>query len=300
MNDIVALTVEGLSLGSIYALIALGFVVIYRSSQIFNFAHGELVAIGAFTMSSMLGFGLPWPLAFVACMVITGAVAAGVERVVIRPMIGRPVFVTIILTLFVALLLHALTLIIWKTPRRIPTPWAPEGSATNIDLLPTEGLYNDIASVTAGMLALAAFFYLIRYTKLGIGMRATNYDQETALALGIPVGRIFASTWFLAGVFAAIAGVFLSIYPNAADHNIGFVAMRAFPAVIVGGLTSPVGAAIAGVLLGLLEAFGKAYLEKPLGEFGNNISTVIPYVAMMLVLVVKPYGLFGTKDVERV
>ncbi len=292
------LIVSGLALGAAYALIALGFVVIYQSSQVFNFAHGEFLTIGGFSMVSMHGLGLPWPLALLAAMVLTGLVAAGVERVVIRPMIGRPVFVTIILTLFVAYLLRALAVVIWDTDLHgMPTPWDPTGS---IELWGARILYNSIGAVVSGGLALGVFFALLKYSRLGIGMRATNSDQEVALALGIPVGRIFMATWFLAGMFAALAGVFLSMFPQSLDINLGFTALRAFPAVIVGGLTSPIGAVVAGLLLGLSEVLAQRYLEPLLGGFGHNVHEVFPYVIMIAFLMIRPYGLFGTKDVERV
>jgi len=297
--DLIQLLFSGLSLGAAYALIALGFVVIYQSSQVFNFAHGELVTIGGFSMVTMHSIGLPWPLALICAMLITGVVAAGVERVVIRPMIGRPVFVTIILTLFVAYLLRACVVILWDTDiRGMPTPWPVTGT---VEILGARILYNSIGAVVAGGLALAVFFVLLKYSKIGVAMRATSSDQEVALALGIPVGRIFLITWLLAGMYAALAGVFLAMFPSSLDSNLGFIALRAFPAVIVGGLTSPVGAVIAGLLLGVSEVLAQRYLEHPaLGDFGHNIHTVFPYLIMILFLIVRPYGLLGKRDVERV
>lgn len=297
-SDFLQITVSGLALGAAYSLIALGFVVIYRSSQVFNFAHGEFLTIGAFSMLSMSKLGLPWPIALLAAMVITGAVAAAIERVVIRPMIGRPVFVTIILTLFIAYLLHAMVIVIWGADMHgMPMPW--EMTAT-LELGDVSVSYNAIGAVVSGALALGLFFVLLHYTKLGVGMRATNADQEVALALGIPVGRIFMSTWFLAGMYAALAGVFLSAYPSSLDANLSYVALRAFPAIIVGGLTSPVGAVIAGLILGLSEVLAQRYVEPLLGGFGRNIHEVFPYVIMIAFLMVRPYGLFGEKEVERV
>ena len=296
--DLVQILLSGMALGAAYALIALGFVVIYRSSQVFNFAHGEFLTIGAFSMLSMCNLGLPWPLALLAAMTITGVVAAVIERVVIRPMIGRPVFVTIILTLFIAYLLHAMVIVVWDADLHgMPTPWAMDAK---VEIAGANISYNSIGAVCAGVLALGLFFVLLRYTKLGVGMRATNADQEVALALGIPVGRIFMSTWFLAGMYAALAGVFLSAYPSQLDANLSFSALRAFPAIIVGGLTSPVGAAVAGVILGLAEVLAQRYVEPMLGGFGRNIHEVFPYVIMIAFLMVRPYGLFGEKEVSRV
>jgi branched-chain amino acid transport system permease protein len=131
-------------------------------------------------------------------------------------------------------------------------------------------------------------------------MLATASDQETSLALGIPVGRVFGMTWFIAGLYAALAGIFLGMFPRNVDVELGYVALRAFPAVIVGGLESPVGAVVAGIGLGVLEVLAQGYLNPLLGTFGQNFHEVFPYVIMVVVLVVRPYGLFGHKTVRRV
>jgi len=309
MTSFLEMSFFGLSLGAAYALVALGFVVIYRSSQIFNFAHGEFLTIGAFSMTTMLSYGLPWPLALLAAMAITGAVAAAVERVVVRPMIGRPVFVTIILTIFVGYLLRAGVEVAWGTSdRSLSVPWSDMGS---FQLFGATVLYNRLATIIAGAGALALFFVLLKYTRLGIGMRAASFDQEAAMALGIPVGSIFRSTWFLAGMYAALAGVAFAVYPKLTfDSSLGFVALRAMPAIIVGGLTSPVGTVIAGLLLGLTEVMAQAYVQPALAScsfwqpymqnFGNNIHLVFPYIIMMAFLIIRPYGILGRREVERV
>ncbi|MDP6539601.1 MAG: branched-chain amino acid ABC transporter permease [Planctomycetota bacterium] len=298
MSNLLQLCVSGLSLGTIYALIALGFVVIYRASTVFNFAHGEFLSFGAFCMVSLCAAGLPWGISLATAMVLTGALGAAVERVVLRPMIGRPVFVTIIVTIFVGAILRSAIFIAWGPQTRgMPTPWDP---LTTFEVAGASLLANSVAAVAAGACALAAFFALVRRTKLGVAMRATASDQETALALGVPVGRVFAATWFLAGLFAALAGVFLGMFPRSVDTNLGFVALRAFPAVIVGGLDSAWGTVLAGVLLGVLEVLCQGYVNPHLGEFGKNLHAVFPYVVMILFLIVRPHGLFGTREVERV
>lgn len=297
MTDLLVLTAAGLSLGAMYALVALGFSVIYRASRVFNFAHGELLGIGAFSMTSLVDARVPWPAALALAMALTGAVAAGVERAVVRPMIGRPVFVTIILTLFVALLLRAITIVAWGVqPRALADPFGDAALGLGGAELP----YQTLAQIGVAMLALGGFFALLRRTQLGIGMRATSTDQEVALALGIPVGRILGATWFLAGMLAGLAGVFAAMKHALFGHETTLIiAFRAFPAVIVGGLTSPSGTVIAGFLLGLTEIFAPVYLGPHLGAFGKNLQDVFPYVVMILFLMVRPYGLLGRRDVER-
>ena len=160
--------------------------------------------------------------------------------------------------------------------------------------------YNSMGAIIAGVIAFGGFGILIRYTRIGVAMRATASDQETSLGLGIPVGKILALTWFIAGAFAALAGVFLGVRDYSVDMNLGFIALRAFPAVIVGGLDSAMGAVIAGLLLGVLEVMTAAYVNASLGAMGKNLHTVFPYLVMIAFLVVRPYGLFGTTNVERV
>lgn len=297
MADILQLVVSGLSLGAIYALIALGFVVIYRASEVFNFAQGELLSSGAFIMVALCAQGVPWVIALPLTMVLTGLLAAGIERAVMRPLIGRPIFVSAILTIFVGFFLRAMVIIIWGVdPRGMPTPW---DTTAVVELGGARVLVNSLASVAAGGAALAAFFALIRYTRLGIAMRAASNDQEASLAHGIPVGRILGTTWFLAGMFAALGGVFLGMFPSSVDANLGLIALRAFPAVILGGLESAIGAVVAALILGVLEVLAQAYLNPVLGSFGHNFHGVFPYLVMILVLIVRPYGLFGHSEVKR-
>ena len=298
MATFIQLLTSGLALGAIYALIALGFVVIYRASQVFNFAHGELLAFGALMTVSLSEAGLPWFIAVLLAMVATGILGAFIERVALRPLLGRPVFVTIMVTIFVGMILRSLLHMVWGTdPQGMPTPWDP---MSKVEVGDAVLWYNSLAAVGTAALGLGLFFILLRKTKLGVAMRATASDQETSLALGIPVGRIFALTWFLAGMYAALAGVFLGMFPRSVDVELGYVALRAFPAVIVGGLESPVGAVVAGVTLGVLEVMAQGYLNPLLGQFGQNFHEVFPYLIMVLVLIVKPYGLFGQKTVRRV
>jgi len=297
VSTFVQLCASGLALGAAYALVALGFVVIYRASHVFNFAQGELLAFGAMLMTTLAGTGLPWLVALALTLVGSGLLGAAVERVALRPLLGRPVFVTIILTIFVALLLRALVVVVWgPDPRGMPTPWERTGA---LSLLGASVLLNSAGAVIAGGAALALFFVVMKRTRLGLAMRAAANDQEVALALGIPVGRVFAATWFISSAYAALAGVFLSMFPANAEPNLGFVALRAFPAVIVGGLESPPGTAIAGLALGLLEVLAQGYLSPRLGAFGHGFHTVFPYLVMILFLMFRPYGILGRKEVER-
>ncbi len=299
MTGLVQLIMDGLALGAIYALVALGFVVIYRSSQVFNFAQGELLAFGALSMWSLHGLGAPWIVALVGAMVLTGVLGAVIERVMLRPLVGKPVFVTIILTIFVGLILRTFMIIYWgaEPMGMAPTPWEPDAS---VDIAGSTVWVSSLGAIVAAVVALGGFYLLIRFTRLGVAMRATASDQETALALGIPVGRVFGTAWFVAGALAALAGVFLGMSPRAVEVSLGYTALAAFPAVLVGGLDSAKGAVVAGFLLGVVELLAQAYVNPRLGEFGQGFHQVFPYVVMIVFLVVRPYGLFGSEEVERV
>ncbi len=317
MAEFSQLLVSGLALGVIYGLVALGFVIIYRASQVFNFAHGEFLTLGAVVMvfasspalestndtlslgaQTVDGWGLPWGVSLVLAMAVTGVVALVVERFALRPLVGRPVFVTIIVTLFIGAILRvSIILVFGNDTLPILTPWEPLGT---VRLGETMLDYSSIASLIAGLCAFGIFAYLLQRTRFGIQMRATSSDQEAALGVGIPVGKVLGVTWFLAGAMAALAGIFLGIRDYSVDVNLGYIALRAFPAVIVGGLDSVLGAVVAGLLLGTLEVMTAGYINALLGPWGKNLHTVMPYLAMIVVLMVRPQGLFGSEKVERV
>ncbi len=297
MQEIAEVTIAGLSLGFLYAIVSLGFVIIYRSSQVINFSHPQFLSLGAFLMYSLSESGIPWGLAFILALIGSGLVAVLVERTVLRPLIGRQTSTMVIVTLFVGLVLHIIITLIWGVETRgLPTPWEP---TSTVSILGVNVLFNSLASIIAGMLALISFFLLQRYSIIGIAMRATSLDQEAALALGVPVGRILAITWFIAGSYAAMGGIFLGMFPSAVDLNLGFIAFRAFPAIIVGGIESPIGALLAGLLLGLLEVSTQSYISPLLGNFGHEFHVVFPYIIMLLFMAFRPYGFFGREEVER-
>jgi branched-chain amino acid transport system permease protein len=298
MSTFLQLTFSGVALGAIYALIALGFVVIYRASQVFNFAHGDLLIFGAYLMVAASGAGLPWGIALLVSLAGTGVLAAVMQHVVLRRLIGRPVFVTVIVTIFLGFLLRIAVLLIWGPETQgLPTPWPMDGAVT---ILGAAVLYNTFATLILGALALGAFFLLLRYSKIGVAMRAVSQDQEACLALGLPVGRILALTWGIAGAFAALGGIGLAMFPRAVEINLAYIALAAFPAVLVGGLESMAGAVVAGLLLGVLQVWAQGYINPLLGAFGHNFHAVFPYVVMIVFLMVRPEGLFGQQRVKRV
>jgi branched-chain amino acid transport system permease protein len=298
MSTFLQLTFSGLALGVIYALIALGFVVIYRASQVFNFAHGDLLTFGAYLMVTGSALGLPWGLALLGALAGTGLLAAAIEHSLLRPLIGRPVFVTVIVTIFIGFLLRIAILLTWGPDAHgLPTPWPADGA---VAIGGAAVLYNTFATMILGALALAGFFLLLRFSKVGVAMRAVSQDPEAAQALGLPVNRILALTWAIAGAFAALGGIGLSMFPRTVEINLTYIALAAFPAVLVGGLESMMGAVIAGLLLGVLQVWAQGYVNPLLGNFGHNFHAVFPFAVMIVFLMIRPEGLFGQQRIKRV
>lgn len=298
MNHLIQLVSSGLALGAVYALVAVGLVVVYRASAVFNFAQGEFLSIGAFSMVALLDRGLPWGVALTGAMTLAGLAAALVGRGLMRPLSGRPVLIGTVLTVFIGFLLRA-TISGWfgGEPRPMPTPWTATGFFA---IRETRIPWNALASCAAAAIVLAGFFVLMHRTRLGVALRATASDPETALAQGIPVGRMLGLTWFLSGAIAAVGGVCLGMFPGKVDPNIGLSALGALPAVILGGLQSHVGAVVAGLSLGTLQVLAKEFFNPALGELGHDFHEVFPYLLMVVVLAVRPHGLFADRAVARV
>ncbi len=298
MSDLLQFLVAGLSLGSVYALICLGFVVIYRATGVVNFSQGGLVALGAFTTHQLVQRnGLPFALGVLLAMALVALFGMLLERVVFRPMVGQPVFATTLLTLGVLFVVEQMCAAIWGYDvQMVGDPW---GVRTTI-VGGTAVKVADLWTIGAAGTALAAFFALFRFTTLGIAMRAGAADPEAALAHGISPRAIHGLAWAIAGAVATVAGVLLAAGPKGVDLSLGIVAFRAFPAMILGGLDSAEGAVAGGLLIGFVEVLTAAYLVPAVPALGDNFHVVMPYLVMIAILVVRPYGLFGTVEVRRV
>lgn len=290
--------INGFGQGAIYALLALGFVMIYKATRVISFAQPSLMVIGgliAYHMTQV--FDLPFFPGLVIAF-IGGAIAGLiVERLALRPMIGKPVFVLAIITIGVDTVLRIIAnRYIGVESRIVQYPHGRERitiggigfSQTTLGL---------VAITALCVLALAIFF---RYSRYGLAMRATALDQETALAQGIRVGMMFAMAWAIAGGLAAIAGTFVAAGNAGLEQTSWVIALKALPAIIIGGLDSLPGAVVGGLSVGIIEALTATYQPDVAPWLGANFSLVAPYALMFIVLLVRPYGLFGTKEVERV
>ncbi len=290
MDLFIQLTLTGLTNGAILSLAAIGFVLIYKSSDVINFAQGEFLLIGAYVTFAMIGqFGIAWPLGVVITLLVAVGVGVGVERLVLRPLIGEPIISVIMVTIGLSSLLRAIVSTIWgNTPKAFP-PFIPTYSVKILNAtVPADRLW----AIAIAIALLGAFTLFFRRSKEGIAMRAVADDQQAALSMGISVKRIFAWAWSIAAVTAAIGGALIANIVGVSSELAGF-GLRVFPVVILGGLDSIQGAVVGGIIIGLLEAYTGGYI-------GQGLNQVIPFVVLILILMVRPYGLFGQEVIERV
>ena len=290
MDVFLQLTVSGLSNGMVYALAAVGFVVIYKSSDVINFAQGELLLFGAYlSFSAIAQIGLHWSVGILLTLVLAVVLGLLIERLVLRPLIGEPVISMIMVTVGLSSVLRALVNGIWGArPRTFPA-FLPRGEITvGSAVLGMDRLI--VIPTAAVLLILLGLFF--RYTRDGIAMRAIADEQQAALSMGISIKRVVGIAWVLACVSAAVGGIMLGNIVGV-SQNISAVGLRVFPVVILGGLDSIAGAVIGGAVIGLLEAYTGGYV-------GHGLNLVIPFVVLIVLLMVRPYGLFGRPIIERV
>jgi branched-chain amino acid transport system permease protein len=298
VTDFLQVCFAGLALGARYALVALGFVIIYRATGVINFAQGGLLAVGAYLTYALANqAGLPfWPAVLVA-LLGSGLLGASLERVVLRRMVGQPIFAVIMVTIGLLFILDQAVTWIWGFDSlNLDDPWG-------VDTVDAGGVVlsvRDLWTLALTAVALGGLFAFFRFSRLGVAMRATAVDPEAALAQGISARSVYAASWAIAAVLATIAGITLASGPAALSPGIGAIALLAFPAMIVGGLESPGGAVAGGVIIGLAQALTAAYQEDLFPWAGDGFSAVMPYVVMILILLVRPYGLFGAREVRRV
>ncbi len=290
------LIVGGAGLGFIYALIALGFVIIYKATGVFNFAHGGFILMGAYLSYQFTeDWGAPFVLGIFASIISMAAVGAFLERTVMRPMLGKPPYATVLITLGLLLIIDQVVRAAWTKPAYIMTaPWQGNQS-TVFGVVISHG---DLWNAAIAVLLLLMFWLLFQFTRLGLSMRATAIDHETAASQGVRVGLAFSASWMIAAGLGAIAGTLLVFESgSSATPALSAIALRAFPAMILGGLDSVMGAVVAGVVLGIAEVLTQGYVD--IEWLGTSFETIVPYLLMIGVLLWRPHGFFGTKTVER-
>jgi branched-chain amino acid transport system permease protein len=298
VTNFLQLCFAGLALGALYALVALGFVVIYKATGVINFAQGGLVLLGAYlTYNFNQTWGLPFFLSIPLAMLTCALFGAAVERFVLRWMVGQPAFAVLMVTIGLLFIIEQVVTGIWGFDRlNLGDPWGIERINAGDVVLAVK----DIWTIVLATAVMAAFFVFFRYSSMGVAMRATAFDQEAAIAQGISARRVFALSWAIAGAVATLAGVMLAAGAGGVRPDIQFIALLAFPAIILGGLDSPAGAVVGGVIIGLTQTLTAGYQPQYAPWLGSGFNGVMPYVVMILILMVRPYGLFGTKEVRRV
>jgi branched-chain amino acid transport system permease protein len=296
-------TVIGIAVGSIYALIALGFALLYKSTKILNLAHGELVLFGgylaiALTRSLSLPVGLAFVLAIGGTLLAAAALGFAVERGVMRPLFGQSLLSIIIVTLALGYVVRGTMVGLWGGDTRQFPPVVPVGVVRVGDLaIPEIGIWS--AAVSLVLLLLFSLFF--RYSLWGIAMRAAANEQLTASTLGVSLKRVFAYAWAFAAIAASVGGILLGLWLGV-NFALGYVGLKALAAVILGGLDSIPGAILGGFIIGISENILGGYIDANVAIFGVQLygfKEITPFVVILLVLLIRPYGLFGTEHIER-
>jgi len=289
------LVVNGVIVGTLYGVVAMCFVLIYKSTRVVNFAQGEFLLIGAWTCWALLvKFELPFYLGFpitLAFMLVFGIL---LQVMVLRPMIGEPIISVIMVTIGLSMFFQALVAWIFGGyTKAFPTVF--ETKSVNIAGLQIETAY--IMSMIVSLVIMIGFYIFFKHSRLGLAMRATAFNQQIAQSLGISVKHVFAAAWAISAVVSALAGVVIGMV-NGVSSALSFIGIKVFPVVILGGLDSIVGSIVGGLTIGILENLAEFFDSQWL-QIGNMYN-IAPFYALVIILMIKPYGLFGTKDIERI
>lgn len=286
----------GLLTGGIYALIALGLVLIYKSSRVFNFAQGHILMMGAFIawwFTENLGWSI-W-MAFLTAIGVAVLVGLAVERLALRPLIGQPILATVMMTLALAQFLQGVVILSFGAYQRsLPTmfPLQP------LILGDVRLKLNLVLAFAVALIGFAVFVFFFRFTRAGLAMRAAAEDHQLAQSVGLSVPRIFGLAWAIASVVAVVGGVLLANI-SGVETNLSVIALKAFPAVLFGGLESIPGAILGGLTVGVIESLVGG-LPQDAAIRSLHLGDIAPYVFMLLVLMARPEGLFGLKRIERI
>ncbi|MCF4097101.1 branched-chain amino acid ABC transporter permease [Maritalea mediterranea] len=290
------LLVNGLIVGMLYGVVAMCFVLIYKSTQVVNFAQGEFLVLGAWVCLALVtNMQLPFFLAFIFTLIFMVAFGIIVQTVILRPLIGEPIISVIMVTIGLSIFMQALmNWIFGNDAKRFPDVFGTT-DVVNIAGLNVEVAY--LLSLVLSIVIMGVFFWFFRFTRHGLAMRATAFDQQIAQSLGISVKQTFAMAWAISAMVSGVAGIVIGIV-NSVSNSLAFVGIKVFPAVILGGLDSIVGAVVGGIIVGVLENLAE-FVDGQYLQFGN-LYTIAPFYVLIIILMIKPYGLFGTKDIERI
>lgn len=309
LDNFIQLVFAGAALGCAYALVALGFSIIYKATGVINFAQGEFLLLGAFLVADFeILYQWNFFVALLVALVITVLVGILFERFVLRRMIGRPVFAILMITIGLQILLQQLLYLGFGPSTggalNMEPPFASAGSTWLSSALTVGGVrfgLGQIVMIAVTSVLVGLLFLFFKYTKYGLAMRAASQDQEAALAMGINVRRVNALAWGISALVATVGGVLLVFNQfGRLDNTLDTAALLAFPAIILGGIDSIPGAVVGGVVIGLSYELLAGYNTQLTPLLGKDFFAIGPYLLMIVVLLVRPYGLFGTRKVERI
>ncbi|MFN0042191.1 MAG: branched-chain amino acid ABC transporter permease [Alphaproteobacteria bacterium] len=289
------LVVNGIIVGTLYGVVAMSFVLIYKASKVVNFAQGEFLLIGAWVCWWVLTeFNVPFILGFPITLAFMFAFGVILQVVVLRPMIGEPAISVIMVTIGLSIVFQALMRWIFGVTVQ-PFPQVFETQSVAIFGLNVQTAY--VMSFAISLFIMGAFAAFFKYSRLGLAMRATAFDQQVAQSLGISIRQVFAASWAISAMVSALAGVVTGMV-NGVSSGISFIGIKVFPAVILGGLDSVIGAVVGGLIIGILENVAE-FADSQFLQVGN-LFTIAPFYVLIVILMIKPYGLFGTKNIERI
>ena len=293
MDIFLQLIVSGVAVGGVYALIALGFVIIYKATSIINFATGEIMMIGAFIFYTfMVYMGLPAIPAFVLVMGCAAGVGFLIERVILRHMLGQPTISIVMVTIGVSAILTGVAELVWGSDFRSFPAIFPRAPLIIGDIVVRSTLFYGFVIAAISVIIFALLF---KYAKVGVAMRATAADQMAAFSMGINVKSMFSLSWALGAIAASLGGIIIANI-GGVHPTLGHIGLKIFPVVILGGLDSIGGAVLGGFIVGILENLAGGYLDP---YFHGGVKDIAPFVILVLILLVKPYGLFGKEEIER-
>jgi branched-chain amino acid transport system permease protein len=289
------LTLNGLIVGALYGVVAMSFVLIYKASQVVNFAQGEFLLVGAWACWWLLTtFHLPFIAGFLLTLVFMTVFGLILQVVVLRPLIGEPVISVIMVTIGLSIFFQALMKWLFGV---FAQPFPPIFATDKVNIAGLEVQTVYLLSLAISVLIMGGFAWFFTVSKHGLAMRATAFDQQVAQSLGISVRQVFAMSWAISAVVSAVAGVVVGVV-NGVSSALSFYGIKVFPAVILGGLDSVVGAVLGGLIVGVLENVAH-FVDSEFLNWGYMFQ-IAPFYVLIIILMIKPYGLFGTKNIERV
>ncbi len=292
---LVQLLVNGIIIGTLYGVVAMCFTLIYKSTKIINFAQGEFLLIGAWVCWWILNqFNIPFLFAFLLCLVFMMILGILLQILILKPMIGQPIISVIMVTIGLSIFFQAAMKWIFGVA---PQPFPKVFETKSIEILGLNVQTAYIMSMIISLVIMIGFAYYFKYSRMGLAMRATAFDQQVAQSVGISVKRVFAMSWAISAMVSAMAGIVVGMV-NGVSLGLSHFGIKVFPAIILGGLDSIVGAIAGGLIIGILENMAE-FVD---GQYLNwgNMYNIAPFYVLVIILMIRPYGLFGTKDIERI